>query len=292
MNRRAFLGTIAAAPCCFGQSEWGVAVVDIHLHPRSVEGGESRHLNGTGCAKAVLLPNRNSENHCREAMEREPGRFVRFANTDLRAADALEHLRSSVKGGSVGFGELKFSGDLDAPEARRIYALAAELNVPVLMHFQEGTSFSGFRRLPAIAKEYGKTRFIGHANSWWAHISADVDDKVGYPEGAIRPGGITDRLLSEFPNVYGDLSANSGRNALARDKDFSGKFLERHRAKLMFGSDCSCVDGHGTGQQQGGALKGKCTARETLTLLKEMTTPDLFRVITRDNATKFFGLSL
>lgn len=222
-------------------------------------------------------------------MAAETGRFLRFTNTDLRAPDAISDLREGVKAGAVGFGELKFSGDLDAPEARRLYELAAEMNVPVLIHFQENNSFSGFRRLPLIAKEYRNTRFIGHANSWWAHISAQVDDKVGYPDGAIQPGGVTDRLLSDYPNVYGDLSANSGRNALARDKDFARKFLERHRAKLMFGSDCGCVDGHGSGQQQGGALKGKCTAQETLVLLKELTNPALFKQLTVDNATTYFG---
>ena len=107
----------------------------------------------------------------------------------------------------------------------------------------------------------------------------------------LGPVGITDRLLSDFPNVYGDLSANSGRNALARDKDFATKFLERHGSKLVFGSDCGCLDGHGAGQPQGGALKGKCTARETLRLLKDLTTPDLFRRIVAVNALRFFGSS-
>jgi predicted TIM-barrel fold metal-dependent hydrolase len=252
---------------------------------------ETEHLEGTGCTRAVLLPGINSEDHCKEVMRREPGRYIRFTNTTPESADFIEHLRAGIKDGAVGFGELKFSVALDAPEVLRIYELAADLSVPVLIHFQENLSFSGFERLPAIVKRYPRTRFIGHANSWWANISSAKDNKSGYPEGRIQPGGLTDRLLGDYPNVYGDLSANSGRNALARDPEFSGAFLERHKTKLMFGSDCGCHDGHGAGQQQGGALKGKCTAQETLTLLKSLASPALFRTIVYDNGARFFGLA-
>ncbi len=32
-----------------------------------------------------------------------------------------------------------------------------------------------------------------------------------YPKGPVTPGGLTDRYLSDYPNLYGDLSAGSGR---------------------------------------------------------------------------------
>ena len=293
MNRRTFIaagaGTFVSVAA--GQSQWGGPVLDIHLHPRSGNATEAQHLEGTGCTRAVLLPSRNSEEHCREVMRREPGRYLRFTNSDLAAADAIEHLGAGVKGGAVGIGELKYPGSLDAPEVLRVYDLAGALGVPVLIHFQENASFTGFERLPAIVKRYPNTRFIGHANSWWAYLSSAADNKSGYPEGRIQPGGLTDRLLSDYPNVYGDLSANSGRNALARDPEFAAAFLERHKTKLMFGSDCGCLDGHGTGQQQGGALKGKCTAQETLALLKKLAAPALFRTVVYENGARFYGLT-
>ena len=31
--------------------------------------------------------------------------------------------------------------------------------------------------------------------------------------------GLTDRYLTDYPNMYGDLSATSGLNALTRDED-------------------------------------------------------------------------
>jgi hypothetical protein len=127
----------------------------------------------------------------------------------------------------------------DGPEMRAVYSLAAEMNVPVLIHFAdfpqfegEGTWNGGIARFPAVVKANPKTVFIGHGDGFWANTSADVPDGVPYPTGRIKPGGVSDRMLSEYPNFYGDFSANSGRNFLARDPDFAAKFVERHRAKL------------------------------------------------------------
>ncbi|MFL6450093.1 MAG: hypothetical protein ACJ746_20805 [Bryobacteraceae bacterium] len=91
------------------------------------------------------------------------------------------------------------------------------------------------------------------------------------------------------------MSANSGNNALSRDKDFSRDFIVRHRNKLIFGSDCACADGKGGGISQGNnpeasRLAGKCVARETLGLLKDLTSPDVFRQITWENGLRIFHL--
>ncbi len=287
VSRRLFLQSALAAAAPY---EWGGPILDIHLHPRRGEEKETDHLEGSGVTNAVLLPGAGGEERASSLMQQFPRRFTRFANADVREAGAIERLRAGVKGGAIGFGELKYPVPLDGPEMRRVYDLAADLNVPVLIHFQEGGWNTGFSRLPAILKAYPKTTFIGHANSWWAYISAEVDNPAGYPEGRIKPGGLTDKLLGDYPNVYGDLSANSGRNALARDPEFSSAFLARHAAKLVFGSDCGCRDGHGTGQPQQGALKGKCVARETLTLLQKMASPELFRRITWENGTKLLKI--
>ena len=109
----------------------------------------------------------------------------------------------------------------------------------------------------------------------------------------MKPGGLTDKFLSDFPNLYADMSANSGNNALSRDPDFSRGFILRHREKLIFGSDCACADGKGAGVSQGNnpeasRLAGKCVARETLGLLKGLTSPDVFRQITWENGCRVF----
>jgi len=43
--------------------------------------------------------------------------------------------------------------------------------------------------------------------------------------------------MREYPNLYGDLSAGSGFNAISRDPDFGYKFLEEFSDRLMFATD-------------------------------------------------------
>ena len=114
---------------------------------------------------------------------------------------------------------------------RRLYDISAELQVPVMMHIQNFPHFqgelpynTGYPQFDKILKAHPKTIFVGHADLFWAHISADVPTDRGYPTGPIKPGGLTDRWLSDFPNLYADMSANSGNNALSRDPDFTTRF--------------------------------------------------------------------
>ncbi len=96
--------------------------------------------------------------------------------------------------------------------------------------------------------------FIGHAQSWWGHIDKDHDPKVLYPKGPVVPGGVTDRLLSDYPNMFADHSAGSGLNALLRDEGHARWFIEKHQDKLLYGSDCSDAVGHGSACQGAGTL--------------------------------------
>jgi len=259
----------------------------MHLHFRPND-GNFEHIEGSGCTQANLLTPAASDADAQAATTRHPGRYVRFVSANITEPGGIDELRRAVSHGALGLGEIKFSVAVDSPEMRRVYDLAAEFGVPVTIHFQEDSSGSftaPFNRLPSMLKAYPKTTFIGHANAFWANISANVPPGVAYPTEKVQPGGLTDRMLSEFPNLYADLSATSGRNALGRDPDFAAGFLMRHRDKLMFGSDCPCRDGHGAGQTgQSPLVKGKCIARETLTALKQLTAPDVFNQITWTNA--------
>ena len=75
-----------------------------------------------------------------------------------------------------------------------------------------------------MLREFPEVIFIGHANGWWNSLSGDVTALKGYPEGKIVPGGAAVRLLENYPNMYADLSANSGLNAITRDPDFGIPF--------------------------------------------------------------------
>jgi predicted TIM-barrel fold metal-dependent hydrolase len=176
------------------------------------------------------------------------------------------------------------------------------MRVPVMMHIQNFPHFpgelpynTGYPQFDKVLRAYPRTNFVGHGDLFWAHISADVPTDRGYPSGSIKPGGLTDKFLSDFPNLYADMSANSGNNALSRDTGFSREFIVRHRSKLIFGSDCACADGKGTGISQGNnpeasRLAGKCVARETLGLLKGLTSPEIFRQIAWKNGARMFSV--
>lgn len=303
-DRREFLAATAAlvpsmaiqAP---GPGQWGSPVFDLHCHMRQDPAATLAHLDGAGLTKANLLTRGAAVDLVKAHAAAAPGRFTWFNSQDITRPEAEQALTQAVKAGAQGFGELKFHVAADGPELRRMYALAADLRVPILVHFQEvdhfpneGTWATGYATAFAgILAAYPKTTFIGHADAFWANVSADYRNEAAYPSGPIARGGLTDRLLGEFPNLYGDLAANSGNNAMSRDAAFTADFLKRHQDKLIFGSDCSCRDGHGNGVSQNNnpaaaRMAGKCVARETLGLLKRSTTPDVFAKLVWGNAHK------
>ena len=312
MNRREFLGTVAAAavvPALRGQgtgtpaNEWGAPVFDLHFHLRPQPAANVTHLDGAGITKANLLTRGAALEQVKALQAAAPGRFTWFHSYDVTKPDAEQVLTQAVKDGAQGFGELKFHVAADGPELRRMYALAADLRVPLLIHFQEvdhfpneGTWSSGYAKtFESILKAYPRTTFIGHADAFWANVSADYRNEVAYPTGPIKRGGVTDKLLGDHANLFGDLSANSGNNAMSREAAFTADFLKRHQDKLLFGSDCSCADGHGGGVSQNNnpaaaRMAGKCVARETLGLLKRTTSVDVFQKITWGNAHKLLRI--
>jgi predicted TIM-barrel fold metal-dependent hydrolase len=46
-----------------------------------------------------------------------------------------------------------------------------------------------------------------------------------------------DRLLEQYDNLWLDLSARSGYNALTRDPEFTAGFVGRHWRKMLLGTD-------------------------------------------------------
>jgi hypothetical protein len=91
-----------------------------------------------------------------------------------------------------------------------------------------------------------RVKFLGHAQTWWGNVDRNYGDQtMMYPKGPVTSGGLTDRYLTDNPNMYGDVSAGSGLNALTRDENFARDFMTWHQDKLLFGSDCNDRDGGG-----------------------------------------------
>ena len=187
--------------------------------------------------------------------------FAFGANEVPDIEGATDEIERYLKRGGVIIAEQKFGVECDAPAMQKIYELAQAHRVPVLMHWQFEMYNYGFERFYKMLEKYSKVVFLGHAQTWWANIDRNnADQTVMYPKGPVTPGGLTDRYLSDYPNMYGDLSAGSGLNALTRDEDFTRDFLKRHQDKLVYGSDCSDLEGSGP----------KCQGAQTIATIRRL----------------------
>lgn len=238
-------------------------IIDVHVHT-DYHGRTNRelvaHQKTLGVTTSILLPawrpdrdlkgiqfyisgrerwETTGNEACFQLAREYPDLFISAVNEVPGLPETISTLEHYLEKGAPMIGELKFAIACDAPAMQEIYQLAQSYNVPVLMHWQHGSYNYGFERFHKMLEKYPEVNFIGHAQTWWAHIDKGYDDQSNlYPEGEVTPGGLTDRLLGEYPNMYGELSAGSGLNALTRDEEHAREFLNRHQDKLMFGSDC------------------------------------------------------
>ena len=228
----------------------GMGVTRTILLPAGREVLRASTLNG----RANGLDGTVSGNDDALALARQyPNEFAFGANEVSDLDDAPQVVEKYLKLGACVVGEQKFGVQCDSAEMQKLYKLAEVYRVPILMHWQVGSYNHGFDRFYKMLERYPKVSFIGHAQTWWANIDkANVDnEKSLYPDGKVTAGGLTDRYLRDYPNMFGDLSAGSGERAFKRDPEHARGFIERHQDKLMFGSDC--VDKTGEAAECSGA---------------------------------------
>ncbi|HEY7498187.1 MAG TPA: amidohydrolase family protein [Vicinamibacterales bacterium] len=278
-------------------------IIDIHQHV----GYSGRpddvllaHQRAMGVSTTILLPAGRSVNTASthsgtanglqaQALGNEACRrfatahrlSYRFAANEVPDVDgATKEIERYLKLGAVMIAEQKFGVDCDSPPMQKIYALANAHRVPVLMHWQFGMYNYGFERFHKMLEKFPNVTFLGHAQTWWANIDKNHQDQsILYPKGPVTPGGLTDRYLADYPNMYGDLSAGSGLNALTRDEAFTKDFLTRHQDKLVFGSDCSDHDGGGP----------KCQGSQTIATIRRLAaTKQIERKLLHGNAKRIF----
>jgi predicted TIM-barrel fold metal-dependent hydrolase len=208
--------------------------------------------------------------------------FAFAANEVPDISDATREIERYLGRGAVLIAEQKFGVECDSPEMQRVYALAQEHGVPVLMHWQFKMYNYGFERFYKILEKYPRVNFLGHAQTWWGNIDRNhLDQSVMYPKGPVTRGGLTDRYLTDYPNMFGDLSAGSGNNALTRDEDFTRDFLRRHQDKLVYGSDCSDHEGSGP----------KCIGAQTIAAIRRLSaSKTIERKLLYENAKKLMRL--
>lgn len=235
-------------------------MIDTHTHLGQLRVGDPglkpsqllRWMDRHGIEKAIVLAVENPEEldfyvPTREVLrmtKRHRDRLLPLCNVDPRhrypgSFNPLPIIKAYVEDGCVGFGENLCGLPVDDPMQQAVYAACDELKLAVLMHFdswinRDQKGLTNFERMLAT---YPRAKFIGHGPNFWREISNTFPPKVGYPKGPIVKRGRLDQLFGKYRNLYADLSAGSGHNAITRDPEFGFEFLKRRQDRLMFATD-------------------------------------------------------
>jgi predicted TIM-barrel fold metal-dependent hydrolase len=251
--------------------------IDVHVHTTrlpcfSREDGKtyasSKQLleiyDHIGVERAVLLPVVNPEccngvqsnEEILEIAENNP-RFIPFCNIDPRAisnsytAPLDKMVKYYKEKGCKGIGEVCANLPFLDPLVQNLFHAAECNNMPLTFHIapQIGCNYGLFDNLglPQLAeclKRFPKLKFLGHSQAFWAEIGIPEkeNDRYGYPDHPVKQEGVIPKLMRKYPNLYGDLSAESGYNALKRDQEYAIKFLNEFQDRLMFGTDICAPD--------------------------------------------------
>jgi predicted TIM-barrel fold metal-dependent hydrolase len=253
---------VVGAACAAGQTPPAIEpIIDIHQH--TTYSGRTNeqliaHQKALGITTSILLPAGSLYGLDAEcggnqtvvdlATER-PKEFRFFANEVTDLPQARAEIERYLKQGAIGIGEQKFRVACDSPHIHLMAEIARDYGVPILMHFMHDRYNTGIENMHKTLEKFPDVNFIGHAQTWWGNIDKNHKQEELYPLTKVTPGGITDRLLTDYPNMFGDMSAGSGLNFLIRDEEHSRAFIERHQDKLMLGTDCNDTLGRGPGCQ-------------------------------------------
>ena len=289
LTRREFLA--ASTAVALNAAE---AIIDVHQHTNYSGRTDDEliaHQRKMGVTKTVLLPAGSRYGLAAQAggndtvvavAKRLPKEYVYFANELPDIPETRPVLVKYLKTGAIGIGEQKFPVECDSPHIELIATIAQEFGVPVLLHFQHKTYNLSIERFYKILEKFPKVNFIGHAQTWWGNIDKNHEQPIMYPKTPVTPGGISDRYLSDYPNMYGDMSAGSGLNSMLRDEAHARDFLKRHQNKLVYGSDCSDKDGAGE----------RCSGSQCIAAVRRLA-PDAtaIRKIFHDNAARVLKIA-
>ena len=223
--------------------------------------------------------------------------FLWFCNIDPKAlsngdkTDLSPLFKHYKKLGAKGVGEVTCQLYFDDPRVDNMLSYAEEFEMPVLFHLHTkfGGSYglvdeAGLPRLEKMLKKHPRLNFIGHSQVFWAEISNDCpeNERGGAPKGKVTEGRIS-KLLREYPNLWCDISAGSGWNALSRDPEFAEKFLNEFADRILYGCDvCATLNTH---QYLMDEFLRKMYA-------DGMLKPDVWRKIARENAISLLKINL
>lgn len=191
-----------------------------------------------------------SNEEAKTISDRYPDRFVWFCNVDPRqgsfsAKSDLGHILSHYKElGAKGLGELTTPMEADCPMMDNLFTHCEQLQLPVLIHVAPwlGECYGilddpGLPRIERMLKKHPDMALIGHSTPFWNEICAGgTTDYRVYPSGKVTEGRLA-QLMREYGNLYCDLSAGSGSNAMMRDPEYAARFMEEFSDRILYGTD-------------------------------------------------------
>lgn len=199
------------------------------------------------------LPTNNED--ALEIAEKYPDRFIPFCNIHPQAFGnspftKLENIFRQYKdAGCKGVGEVICNKRFYDPLMQNFFRAIEETELPMTIHLasREGNCYGiidepGLPGLDETLARYPKLRILGHSMAFWSEIAPldTIYSRNGYPKGKITEDGALAKIMRKRPNLYGDLSAGSGENALMRDPEYAVKFLTEFQDRLCYGIDiCS-----------------------------------------------------
>ena len=218
-----------------------------------------RRYDELGIEKGVLLPLIGPEFYLPQSnedildmCEASGGRFVPFCNIDPRGMTNspnapfdrwLWHYRDR---GCRGIGEVMPNLPFEDPRCQNLFKHVEDVGFPLIFDISDRIGgrygFYDDPGLPQLDRTLGKfpnLKILGHGPAYWAEMGPlrKPEDRAGYPEYSFEEEGIVPQLFRRHPNMYGDLSAGSGFNALARNPDYAVRFLNEFQDRLLFGTD-------------------------------------------------------
>lgn len=241
--------------------------IDIHLHV-AMEASDrefnhvkfsdcltmKNHLEELGIERAVIMSledqdNMFTSNHAAaEIVRRYPEFYSWFCNIPRGEKKPYNLLKDMKSQGALGLGEWVTHLPLSHPYMEEIMGASEELGLPILFHLSANPENQygiidepGLYLLEEALKKFPKLMLIGHSQAFWYEISnydlCAPTGRGGYPTGPVEPGGRLPYLMENYRNLYCDLSANSGGNAIMRDPGFGIDFLEKYQDRLFYGTD-------------------------------------------------------
>ncbi len=289
--------------------------IDIHAHaylyPAPPQDGHTqfptpeeliKRYDELGIEQAILLPLIGPEVYLPQSNEeiieicrRYPERFRPACNIDPRGLTNSVNTDFSIwldwyrEHGCILIGEFMPNLPFIHPLVQNFFKYAEASGLPLTFDISDriGGDYGlyddpGLPQLEKCLQKFPNLKILGHGPEFWAEIAQleHPDDRSSYPRYPIKEEGIVPKLLRNYDNMWGDLSAGSGYYALSRDPEYAAKFLTEFQDKLCFGTDmCSA--------------NAAVPLPEFLIGLKNSgkITEEVFNKIARENALKLLNLT-